>query len=104
VEDASKLAATVETNNLKPIVHIAAVTREDDDTVHLVAVTGGGARFYISTRYRESGTKPTINKNPDLHLDPLQIKIRIRIRIKVISWIRNRICINLQMTSNLASK
>jgi hypothetical protein len=52
VEDASKLAATVETNNLKPIVHIAAVTREEDDTVHLVAVTGGGARFYISTRYR----------------------------------------------------
>jgi hypothetical protein len=50
VEDASKLAATVETNNLKPIVHIAAVTREEDDTVHLVAVTGGGARFYISTR------------------------------------------------------
>jgi nuclear pore complex protein Nup155 len=51
VEDASKFAATVEINNLKPIIHLAAVTREEDDAVHLIAVTGGGARFYISTRH-----------------------------------------------------
>ena len=50
MEDASKLAATVETNNLRPIVHLSAVTRAEDDTVHLVAVTGGGARLYLSTR------------------------------------------------------
>jgi hypothetical protein len=43
--------------------------------------------------------------DPDPHhfgnLDPHphQIKIRIRIHIKVTSWIRNRIRINLQMTS-----
>jgi hypothetical protein len=73
VEDASKLAATVETNNLKPIVHIAAVTREEDDTVHLVAVTGGRARFYISTRY------PTGSPGQSL----LKIKVRICTRISI---------------------
>jgi hypothetical protein len=38
--------------------------------------------------------------NLDPHPDPHQIKIRIRIRIriKVISWIRNRIRVKLQMT------
>jgi hypothetical protein len=35
--------------------------------------------------------------NLDPH--PHQIKNRIRIRIKMISWIRNRIRINFQMTS-----
>jgi hypothetical protein len=36
------------------------------------------------------------NLDPDPH--PHQTKFRIRIRIKVISWIPNRIRINLQMT------
>ncbi len=35
--------------------------------------------------------------NLDLH--QIQIQIRIRIRIEAISWIQNRIHINLQMTS-----
>jgi hypothetical protein len=43
------------------------------------------------------------NKNPDPnpHPDQHQIKIRIRIciRVKVVSWIRNRIRISLQVTS-----
>ncbi len=41
--------------------------------------------------------------NLDPHWDPDQhkIKIRIRIRIKVMSWIRNRIRINMQMTSQI---
>ncbi len=38
-----------------------------------------------------------LDPHPDQHLQ--QIKIRIQIRVKVISWIRNRIRINLQMTS-----
>jgi hypothetical protein len=39
--------------------------------------------------------------DPHPHQKKIMIRIRIRIRIKVISWIRNRIliCINLQMTS-----
>jgi hypothetical protein len=41
--------------------------------------------------------------DPDPHhfgnFDPYSHQIKIRIRIKVVSWIRNRIRINLQMTS-----
>ena len=52
VEEASKLAATVETGNLKPIVHIAAVDTVEDNMIHLVAITGGGARLYLTTSTR----------------------------------------------------
>ena len=52
VEEASKLAATVETGNLKPIVHIAAVDAVEDNMIHLVAITGGGARLYLTTSSR----------------------------------------------------
>ena len=52
VEEASKLAATIETGNLKPIVHIGVVNAVEDNNLHLVALTGGGARLYLSTGYR----------------------------------------------------
>ena len=52
VEDATKLATTVETGNLKPIVHIAAVAADEDPLIHLVVITGGGARLYLSTSNR----------------------------------------------------
>ena len=52
VEEASKIAATIETGNLKPIVNIAVVSAEEDNSLHLVALTGGGARLYLSTGTR----------------------------------------------------
>merc|ERR1719193_196125 len=50
LEDSSRLAATVETNNLKPIINISSVGSEEDDHIHLIALTGGGSRLYLSTR------------------------------------------------------
>ena len=52
VEDASRLATTVETGNLKPIVNIDVVPVEEDSIIHLVALTGGGARLYLTTSNR----------------------------------------------------
>jgi len=49
-EDCSRVASTVETSNLKPIVHIAPIQGSEDDRLHLVALTGGGSRLYLSTR------------------------------------------------------
>jgi len=49
-EDSSRVAATVETSNLKPIVHISPIQATEDDRLHLVALTGGGSRLYLSTR------------------------------------------------------
>ena len=49
VEEACRLAATIETGNLKPIVHISVVPAMEDNQIHLIAITGGGARLYLST-------------------------------------------------------
>ena len=57
VAEASKLATTVEPNNLRPVVHLAPVPLQEDDIVQLVAVTGGGARLYMSTRGPQENNK-----------------------------------------------
>ncbi len=41
------------------------------------------------------------HRDPHQHKIKIRIRLRIPIRIKVISWIRNRIRINLQMTSQI---
>jgi hypothetical protein len=46
-----------------------------------------------------SGSAIRIYLDPHPHQIKIQIRIRIRTHIKVISWIRNWIRINLQMTS-----
>jgi hypothetical protein len=77
---------------LNEMLGIKPFQLEQKSLVFLPCCGSGSAWIYIIFG---SATK----KNPDL--DPDQIKIRIRIRIKVISWIRNRIriCINLRTTS-----
>jgi len=57
VQEASKLATTVEANNLRPVIHLAAIPRQEDDNIHLVAVTGGGARLYLSTRSAQENNR-----------------------------------------------
>jgi len=48
-EEAARLAATVEPGNLRPVVALAVVSAAEDPLVHLVAVTAGGARLYLTT-------------------------------------------------------
>lgn len=52
VEESSRLATTVETGNLRPIVKIDVVPEEEDSIIHLIAITGGGARLYLTTSNR----------------------------------------------------
>jgi len=70
VEEASRLAATVETGNLKPIVHLAVVPSEEDQLIHLVAMTGGGARLYLTTTTNSTDTRPNTLRLLHVRLPP----------------------------------
>jgi len=70
VEEASRLAATVETGNLKPIVHLAVVPVEEDQMIHLVALTGGGARLYLTTTTNSTDTRPNTLRLLHVRLPP----------------------------------
>jgi len=70
VDEASKLAATVETGNLKPIVHIAVVPSNEDPTIHLIALTGGGARFYLSSTTNSTDSRPNTLRLLHVRLPP----------------------------------
>ena len=49
VLEASRLVTTVETENITSIVHLAVVPSVEDQMIHLLAVTGGGARLFLTT-------------------------------------------------------
>jgi len=73
LDQSSRLAATVETNNLKPIVHIAPVCTNEDKDVHLMALTGGGSRLYLSTKSSNENNpeaRPTTLKIIHVRLPP----------------------------------
>jgi len=70
VEESSKLAATVETGNLKPIVHIAVVPMEEDQSIHLIALTGGGARLYLTTSFNSTDSRPNTLRLLHVRLPP----------------------------------
>lgn len=48
VNQASCIANTIDISNFKPIVSIKAVTRNESDNIHLIAVTEAGVRLYFS--------------------------------------------------------
>ena len=58
VEEASRLVTTVETGNINPIVHLAVVPSVEDQMIHLLAVTGGGARLFLTTTTNSTDTRP----------------------------------------------
>ena len=58
VEEASRLVTTVETGNITPIVHLAVVASVEDQMIHLLAVTGGGARLFLTTTTNSTDTRP----------------------------------------------
>lgn len=48
VNQASCIARTIDTSNFKPIVGIKALTRNESEDIHLVAVTQAGVRLYFA--------------------------------------------------------
>ena len=50
MEEASRLAVTVEAGNFKPLVHLALVGEAEDPALHMLLITGSGARLYFSLR------------------------------------------------------
>ncbi|KAK2140069.1 hypothetical protein LSH36_1494g00009 [Paralvinella palmiformis] len=49
VQKAALIAKMVDKSNFKPIIHIAAIPREESVNIHLVAVTHTGMRLYFTT-------------------------------------------------------
>lgn len=60
VEEASRIAATVEPGMFKPLVHVGVVEQSEDSQVHLVVVTGGGVRLYMSTTTTDTTSPVTL--------------------------------------------
>lgn len=49
VDDACRIARTVENSSFRPIIHISALSKAESSNVHLVGVTTTGTRFYFTT-------------------------------------------------------
>ena len=61
VLEASRLVTTVETGNITSIVHLDAVPSVDQ-LIHLLAVTGRGARLFLTTPTNSTDTRPNTLK------------------------------------------
>ncbi|KAM7443523.1 hypothetical protein ABFA07_007737 [Porites harrisoni] len=46
---AASTTRTIDSNNFRPIIHIAPIPRNESKTVHLVGITQAGVRLYFST-------------------------------------------------------
>ncbi|XP_013406007.1 nuclear pore complex protein Nup155 [Lingula anatina] len=71
LQNAALVARTIDRSNFKPIIHIAAVTRNESTNVHLIAVTHTGVRLYFTTCYfGETRSRPSMLSLLHVRLPP----------------------------------
>ncbi|GFN98864.1 nuclear pore complex protein nup155-like [Plakobranchus ocellatus] len=71
LNSAANVARTIESTSFKSIVHIAAVTARESQTVQLVAVTESGVRLYFTTiPFKSQSRRPSMLSLVHVRLPP----------------------------------
>merc|ERR1719347_168815 len=68
-EEAARVAHTVEGSSFRPLVHLQSISKAEDSQLHLVIITGGGARLYYAT-HTEQETRPNTLRLCHVRLAP----------------------------------